>query len=275
MPYPFHSLAFLGCGRIAQSLIKGYLSQSGAPSDKIFASGRNFKKTQRVCEKLKIQMAEDNEELLDKGSVIFICVKPQDMEEALEGLKAHWRSDHTVFSLAAGLSFKTLKSWGLNCRRLIRLLPNTAASLGQGVLPFCSLNNQESLNSFAEKLLEPLGHVFALKKEDLLFSATVGSACGLGFALELMQYWQEWLQGEGFSDEMARSLTAQTFLGAGEMGRKKSGKSFSDWQKEIASPQGATLAGLSAMREMELERILRLSFEKTALKIKELGKGRA
>ena len=223
---------------------------------------------------LKVQMVLDNEELLEKASVIFICVKPQDMEAAIQDLKAYWQPHHTVLSLVAGISFKTLKKWGLNCKRLVRLMPNTSASVGQGFLPFCSLNKQENLNSFIEKLLEPLGHVLVLEEEDLLSPATVGSASGLGFVLELMQYWMEWLQGEGFSYETARTLVVQTFLGAGQMCRQRKQKSFSDLQKEITSPKGIADEGLKMMRELELERILRLSFEKANLKVKELEKAK-
>ena len=52
---------------------------------------------------------------------------------------------------------------------------------------------------------------------------------------------------------------------------QKAEKSFSDLQKEIASPKGVTHFGLSAMRELELERFLRLSFEKARLKVQEQG----
>ena len=271
--YPFHltKLAFIGCGHITQSILQGYLNYSNLPKENLLISGRNSKKTQRISRKFKVPMLLDKEELLEKSSVIFICVKPSDTEEAIQSLRNYFHANHTVISLVAGIPFKTLKKWGLNCKRLVRLMPNTSVSIGQGFLPFCSLNNQKPLNSFVEGLLEPLGLVLVLEEEALLSPATVGSSSGLGFVLELMQYWLEWLQGEGFSYEQARVLVVKTFLGASELCRKKTDKSFFDLQKEIASPKGVTHSGLSSMRELELERILRLSFEKASLKVKELG----
>lgn len=272
MPYPLHSLkiSFLGCGHIAQSIISGYLKYSEIPEKNIFISGRNLKKTKRISSQLKVNMVSDNEELLEKSSVIFICVKPQDMEEAIQSLKALWEPNHTVFSLAAGVSFNNLKKWGLNCSRLIRLMPNTSVCIGKGFLPFCSLKHSESLNSFAESLLKPLGQVLALKEESLLTPITVASASGLAFILELMQYWLEWLTGEGLPYEQARTLIIQNFLGASEMSKRRNKKGFLELQKEIVSPGGVTQEGLIFMRELELERLLRLSFEKARLKIKEL-----
>ena len=267
--YPFSTtkLAFIGCGRISQNIIKGYLNYSDIAKENLFISGRNIKKTQRISEKLQVPMIMDKEELLEKADVLFICVKPCSAEEAIHSLKSYCRSNHTILSLVAGLSFKTLKTWGLKYKRLVRLMPNISVSVGKGFLPFCSLNNQESLNSFVESLLEPLGQVMILEEEALLSPATVASASGLGFILELMQYWMEWLTGEGFPYEQAKKLVVQNFLGAGKLCQKQPSKSLADLQKEIISPEGVTHAGLKAMRELELERILRLSFETARIKV--------
>ena len=272
--YPFHSLnfGFIGCGHIAQSFIKGYLEYSPLLNKKIFISGRNLKKTKRISEKLQVQMVLDNEELLEKASVIFLCIKPQDAEQALQNLTIHFQSRHTILSLVAGISFKKLKKWGLTSHRLIRLMPNTSVRVNQGMLPFCSLNNQDSLNSFVENLLEPLGQILILKEETLLSPVTVGSASGLAFVFELMEYWLEWLQGEGFTYKQSKTLVVETFLGAATLCKKRQHKSFSDLQKEVVSPKGVSDSGLKKMRELELERTLRLSFETACLKVKELEK---
>lgn len=215
-------------------------------------------------------MALNNEELLEKGSVIFICVKPQDMEEAISSIKSCWHSGHTLISLAAGILFKDLRKWGLNFPRLVRLLPNTSVSVGQGFLPFCAFRQAKGLSFFVERLFRPLGLTMALEDEALLIPATVAGASGTGFVLELMEYWREWLEGEGFSFEMAKTLTVQTFLGASALCQQRLKTSFFDLQKETASAKGVTHSGLSAMRELELERILRLSFEKARLKLQEM-----
>ena len=269
-PLRLTKMGFVGCGSIAQSLIRGYLEHSDIPKENLLISGRNFKKTQRISEKFKVQMSLDKEELLEKASVIFLCVKPNDAEEAIQSLKVHCQAHHSILSLMAGISFKRLQKWGLKGKRLVRFMPNTSVSVGEGFLPFCSLNNQASLNSFVEELLSPLGEVLILEEEALLSPATVGSSSGLAFVLEIMQYWLEWLQGEGFTYEQSKTLVVKTFLGAGKLCDQRANKSFSDLQKKITSPKGVTSVGLRAMRELELERVLRLSFEKTRLKIKEL-----
>ena len=270
---PFHSLklAFLGAGSMTENLIKGYLSSSSIKAKNIFISGRQAKKTERLSSQLKVQTLIDNEELLEKADIVFLCVKPQDGRQALEGLASQWEKRHTVLSLLAGTSFKQLKKWGLNFKRLVRIMPNTSVCIGQGLLPFCSLENQENLNSFVEELLKPLGQTLVLEQESQLDPITSACASGSSFVLEIMEYWQEWLLGEGFTKEQARQLSLKTFLGACFMVEKRTDKELSELQKEIVSKKGVSQAGLESIRKLELERILRLSFEQAQLRLKEIS----
>ena len=264
-------LAFLGAGSMAQNLIRGYLSQSNIKAQNILISGRNSKKRDKLSKELKIQAFSSNEELLETADIVFICVKPQEARQAVEELSHQWDSRHTVLSIMAGVSFKQLKKWGLRSKRLARLMPNTNVCMGQGLLPFCSVEQKDSLNSFIEELLKPLGQTFGLEEERLLEPLTVACAGGSSFVLEILEYWQEWLMGEGFSLEQAKNLSLKTFLGTSFMAEKRKNKSFSELQKEIAHKKGVSQAGLDSMRELELERVLRLSFEQAKLRLKELS----
>ncbi len=273
--YPLSHLkiSFLGCGQMAQSLIQAYVHQpnSQISSKNIFISGRNLQKTKRIAEKFNVQMVVDNEELLDKSSVIFLCVKPFDAEEAIQALRNSFDSNHTFISVMAGVSIKQLQKWGLSSRRIVRLMPNIAVSIGEGCLPFYSYKNQDSINAFIEELLKSLGQVVVLDNEESLNALTVASASGVGFFFEILEYWIEWLQNQGFPYKKAREISVQTFLATGLLAQKYSQKKILDLQKEVASAKGVTAAGLNTMRELELERILRLSFEKASLREKELS----
>ncbi len=264
-------ISFLGCGQIAQSLLQAYLNHSKILPENIFISGRNLQKTKRIAEKFKVQMVEDNEDLLEKSSIIFICVKSFDGEEAVQTLRNSFNSNHTFISVMAGVSLKQLQKWGLSSRRIVRLMPSIAVRMGKGFLPFYTYKNQDSLNAFIEELLKPLGSVMVLDQEEFLNPLTVASASGIGFFFEILEYWIEWLQGQGFSYKKAREISIQTFLAAGFLAQKSPQKKLLELQKEVASSKGVTAAGLHTMRELELERILRLSFEKASLREKELS----
>ena len=149
-------------------------------------------------------------------------------------------------------------------------MPNTSVCVGKGLLPFCSLNDQENLNSFAEEILAPLGQVQNFKEESWLSALTVACASGPSFILEIMLYWWEWLSEQGFEENLAKDFVIQSFLGVSWMAKARSEQGFSDLQKEICSTKGVSAEGLKALREMELERVLRLAFEQSLLKLKQI-----
>ena len=263
-------IGFLGAGAVAQNLIQGFLNHSSVKAENIFLSLRSAKKRKKAFEGAKINILLKNEELLEESHVVFLCVKPHDLPELLNELQASWRKEHTILSPVAGVRFKQLRRWGLNSSRVIRFMPNINVCVGEALLPFCSLNNQENLNFFFEELLAPLGKLHNIKEEQLLSALTVACASGPGFILEMMQYWREWLSEQGFHEEQSKDFVTQTFLGTSLTAQTKQNKSFSDLQKEICSKKGVTAEGLKNLREMEMERLLRLSFEKSLLKLKEI-----
>ncbi len=87
----------------------------------------------------------------------------------------------------------------------------------------------------------------------------------------MMLYWQEWLEERGIEAALAQQMTVQTFLGAADLAQQSMPQSLADLQAKVASKKGITAAGLESMRELEIERLLRYSFEKSALRDRELS----
>lgn len=117
-----------------------------------------------------------------------------------------------------------------------------------------------------------MGYVIRVEDEDALEAITVSCASGTGFVFELMSYWQDWIEERGFEPAEAKRLAIETFLGAAMLAADAKDQSIEDLLHKVASKKGTTSAGLDSMRELEVERALRYSFEKAALRNKELAK---
>ena len=111
-----------------------------------------------------------------------------------------------------------------------------------------------------------------LQDEDQFEAFMIACSSGTGFVFELMTYWQEWIEEHGFDPEVAKVMTIETFLGASELALKTPDLSLEELQSRVTSKKGVTAAGLESMRELEIERALRVSFEKAALKNKEMAR---
>jgi pyrroline-5-carboxylate reductase len=151
-------------------------------------------------------------------------------------------------------------------------MPNTPALVRKGVFGFVQASPDNGLSTLIEDLCQPLGKVFELKDEEQFEAFTVTCSSGPGFIFEMMMYWQDWIEERGIDPTEARQMVVHTFLGAAELAAKNGDLPLEELQSKVTSKKGITAAGLESMRELEMERILRISFEKAALRNQELGK---
>ena len=265
-------IGFIGAGNLAQAVIKGLFEGQVVPSHQIFASNRSPGKLQKLKDQFGIQVCTSNEEVVEKSDIVILAVKPQDLLFAIEPISQSFLAGQMVLSLAAGIRMKTL-SQNLPQTRLVRMIPNTPALIGRGVIGYLMNEVDPGLEAMVEDLFSCLGKVIRMEDEDKLEAFMVASSSGTGFIFELMMYWQDWIEEHGFEPKVAREIVIETFLGASLLASQSGNGSFEELQMRVASRKGVTAAGLDSMRELEIERAMRISFEKSAMRNSEMARG--
>lgn len=268
---PQLTVGFLGTGHMAQNFIKGLVESAVIRPQQVWVSNRSERKAVKVAEMYHVQHAHSNEDLCENSHIIFVCVKPQDLREALEPLSSVLHQDHLVVSLAAGVSLRELRKV-LPHGNLVRVMPNTALSVKKAVIGLAFEEKRSPLELSLRTMLETLGEVIEVEDGEMMSALTVATSSGTGFVFELMEYFKDWLEEYGFSEDQAQTMTTQTFLGASLLASENAHRSYSDLQDQVASKKGMTAAGLLSIRENEVERGLRIAFEKTVMKERQLGK---
>ncbi|MCB0420849.1 MAG: pyrroline-5-carboxylate reductase [Bdellovibrionales bacterium] len=265
-------IGFLGCGNMSVVLMSSMIQSGAVDPQQVWASNRSPRKLENAVQSLGIQKAANNDELLEKCDIIVIAVKPQDYHEAIEPIASQFEEDHIIVSLAAGISLDSMKRLFFKSSNLIRVMPNTPVKIGKGVLGLTCAHSAQHLLPLMENLFSGGGYIVKVEEGEPFEAVTVGAGSGVGFVFELMLYWQEWLEEHGLSREEARQVTVQTFLGASELALQSSSLSLDELQRKVVSKKGVTAAGLDSMRELEIERAIRYSFEKAVLRDRDLGK---
>ena len=266
-----YKIGFLGAGNMTQAIVKGLVESNTTPANHIWVSNRTPGKLQKLSEQWVVQVAPNNEALIENCDVIVLATKPQDLGKAIEPLMSIFNPQQIVFSLAAGVTMNELEKKMQGCR-LARVMPNTPATIKRGVTGYLLNMDDAGLETVVEDTFSPLGHVMKVEDESQLEALTVACASGTGFVFELMMYFQDWLEEHGFDLIDARKMVVKTFAGASLLAAKSQDKSLEDLQSRVTSKKGVTSAGLESMRELEIERLLRYSFEKAALRNQELAK---
>lgn len=93
-------VGFIGCGTIAVAIATGIATQKEINVDSIAVSKRSAKKSQLLAETYPdlVTIHEDNQEILDKADLIFLCVLPELTSSILKELSFN-NEKHTLVSL--------------------------------------------------------------------------------------------------------------------------------------------------------------------------------
>jgi len=266
-----YKIGFIGVGNMAQTIIKGLVESNVIPASQIYAHNRTPGKLMKAKETWGIQTVESNEEVIESSDIVILAMKPQDFSTAVEPISSLFREKQIVISLAAGITLETLGKKLPQCR-LIRVMPNTPALIGKGVIGYLCEAGDDFLETVTQDLFKPLGLVLKSDDEDQFEALMISCSSGTGFVFELMMYFQEWIEERGYDPITAKRMVTETFVGAALLAQQQKDSGLQDLQNKVTSKKGVTAAGLESMRELEIERLLRYSFEKAALRNQELAK---
>jgi len=260
-------IGFIGSGNMTRSLIKGLSFNKDINLDNVYVCNRTSSKAENMAETLNVQFAEHVDKVLEICDIVVISIKPQDLKEFLESYGKSFTEDQIVLSLCAGVKLEALHENLPQVKSIARLMPSTTCEFGKGVLGVFSENAHVAAE--LEEYFASVGAVYAVDTEEALDSIMISAASGVGFILEVMQIWYEWLEEEGFDAEGANEITKLSFAGVSAM-LENTDKKFSKLQSEVTSKKGVTLAGLEMMRSMGLDDVLNKSFAAAQRRSKEM-----
>lgn len=261
-------IGFIGAGNMTKSLISGLSFSKDLDSKNIFICNRTYEKSEALVERYNVEAVNHIDDLLDQCDVIVLSIKPQDLNPILESYGKSFSEHQTVLSLCAGIQLSSLKEQLPQVKNIARLMPSTTCEFGTGVLGVYSENS--NLSSELEDYFDSVGSVYVVESEEALDAIMISAASGVGFILEFMQIWSEWLEEMGFDKGSSEEITAVSFSGVAEM-LKNSKESFSSLQNNVTSKKGVTLAGLEMMRSLNLDGTLNKSFAAALKRSKELS----
>lgn len=240
------TFGFLGAGRMASALAGGMV-ESGLikgrqliVSDVVQAALKSFTKSTGG------RTAKSNAEVLRKADIIIIAVKPHQVIELLNELSDQITSKHLFISIAAGVSLAQLEEALGHKARVIRVMPNTPALVGEGASGFARGSNAKAADAkLAKQLLESVGMAIEVP-EHLINSITGLSGSGPAYGFQMIEAMSDGAVAAGLPRDLATPLAAQTLLGAAKM-VLETGEHPGKLKDMVTSPGGTTIEGLHEM----------------------------
>ena len=213
------TIGFLGCGNMGGAIARAVCKAADPQS--VWLANRTPAKAEALAAELGCNTTS-NDEVAGRCDLIFLAVKPQMMEELLAPLRftlAERPGRFVLCSMAAGLSIGRIQEMAGGDYPVIRIMPNTPASVGAGMIQYCTSGVTAEEEADFLRLMAPAGRLDAVP-EALIDAASCVSGCGPAWVYQFIE-----ALADGGVDNMAHigGLAAGFLMGV-LLYRKRKGK---------------------------------------------------
>src|SRR5262249_8793839 len=101
-------IGFLGAGRMATSLARGWIAAGLVLPGRIVASDPVRDARQSFANATGSHVLEENKPVVQDSDVLILAVKPQNMTAVLEEIRPFVGPQHLIVSIAAGITLRQI-----------------------------------------------------------------------------------------------------------------------------------------------------------------------
>jgi pyrroline-5-carboxylate reductase len=240
------TIGFIGTGKMGEALIRGIIQAGLLEPERICASDIDEKKLHMLNQELGISISTDNWHTLQKADIIILAIKPQVTRYVLQGIKDSVIKKHLFISIAAGVCIDSLAGELPGGTRLVRVMPNICATVGEAASAICPGDAATEADvENTRKIFNSVGRTVVVD-EHLMDAVTGLSGSGPAFIFMIIEALADGGVHQGLDRATAQILAAQTVLGAAKM-VLESGRHPGELKDMVTSPGGTTICGIEAL----------------------------
>lgn len=239
---------FLGCGHMGGALAAVAAKSIGG--GRVLTADHNAGKMEALRASCGV-VPSTAAEIARTARFIFLGVKPQVMEKAAAEIRdilaQRERGAFTVVTMAAGLTIGRVSAL-LGGAPVIRIMPNTPAAVGEGVILWCAGDGvTEADEADFLALMQPAGMLVKLEESKIDMGSAL-SGCGPAFVYLFLEGLVDGAVRCGLPRDKATDLALQTTVGAAKLALE-TGRDPALLRGDVCSPAGSTIEGVAALEE--------------------------
>lgn len=260
---------FIGGGNMAEALLKGMLASGILHPETTWVTDVRQERLKELAATYGVHTSTDNPAAIADAGHIWLCVKPQQMEEVLAPLTGV-APQALYISIAAGVPCSKLEAWLGAGTRVVRVMPNTPALVGEGMAGVAPGTHAapEEVQAVVESL-ECVGRAVEVTEEDL-HAVTALSGSGPAYVFYLLEHLHQAGVELGLSTETATALALQTVKGAALL-MEQTGESAATLRERVTSKGGTTAAALQTFGQKKVGEGVQAGVRAAAARSRELA----
>jgi pyrroline-5-carboxylate reductase len=264
------NIGFLGAGKMATALAKGFVRAGLVVPREIIASDPFDTARKNFAAEVGAKTVATGAEVAKFVNVLILATKPDQVSAALAEISNAFTKNHLLISIAAGVTLAKLENVLPAGARVIRVMPNTPALVGEAASAFALGKSATAADGeLARKLLSAVGVALQVK-ESLLDAVTGLSGSGPAYVYQFIEALSDGGVASGLPRDIATKLAAQTVLGGAKM-VLETGQHPGALKDQVTSPGGTTIEGLHALEKGKLRATVMSAVRAAAEKSKKLG----
>jgi len=242
------AMILVGCGNMGRAMLEGWLEQKILKPHDVYvvepASALHAKPRELGCQ-IVTEAVQLPTQL--RPRFILFAIKPQVFDTVVPNY-AQFSPNATFISILAGITSAKFAQILGNEAALIRVMPNTPAAIGEGMLAFCDNGQvEQAALDFVERLLGISGVALRVR-EDQMDAVTGLSGSGPAYVFYLIECLTRAGIEVGLEKETALILARQTVKGAGILAATAN-LPPATLREQVTSPGGTTAAGLQVLMD--------------------------
>ncbi len=232
-------LGFIGTGKISSSIIYG-IFKSKLKVKKIYISSRNTNIAKKLANKFRVvKVLKDNQEIIDKSSIIFLGITPNVGNQILPRLK--FSKNKKVISLISTMNLDKLKKF-TKVKNIVRATPLPPIEIKKGPIIICPPNK------FAKNLFKHLGKVLEIRNEKLSYKFW-STASLMAAYYEILNTSSKWLVKKGINKKFSDTYVAELFLALSQDALNKSSQGYKKLVADSQTPKGLNMQVLNELKK--------------------------
>ncbi len=241
---------FIGMGNMGYAMLKGALSVFD--KEDILFTCPSQDRRDKISQETGVRNVESNAECANNAKYIILAVKPLVYDTVIKNIRDIVTEEHVIISLAPGIDIASIKDKFDKNVRVVRVMPNTPALVGEGMTGVCMDSKELALGErdMIEKFFNSFGKMVEVP-ERLMSAVTCASGSSPAYVYMFIEALADSVVKYGIPRKDAYKLVAQTVLGSAKM-VLETGEHPGKLKDDVCSPGGTTIRGVAALEEFGL-----------------------
>ncbi len=263
-------IGFIGCGNMGMAMIGGMLHKKIVSANNIICSDLNTTNLKNASEKYGLTTTTDNNEVAKNADILILSIKPDLYTSIINEIKEVIKNDIIIVTIAAGKSIKSTEEAFAKKLKVIRVMPNTPALVGEGMSALCP--NE----MVTEKDLEDVLNIFnsfgqtEIVSEKLMNVVTSVSGSSPAYVYMIIEAMADAAVLDGMPRNQAYKFAAQAVLGSAKM-VLETGIHPGELKDMVCSPGGTTIEAVATLEEKGLRTAIISAMQRCTQKSVELS----